>query len=192
MVEALRGTIADCLDYFAELLFYPSERTVSCSQDVSAILAQVCSDCLLDFDHFRNYVENTPLPVMEELYASTFDLQPSCYPYVGYHLFGESYKRGAFLAGLRQEYRNVGFSEGEELPDNLCVVLRFLSRFPSNSISEELTTVCLIPSVQSLAKSLEGYENPYRWLLSSLLGFLTHFSSLIADFASKDGGLSDA
>ncbi len=87
---------------------------------------------------FRSFVlqiEQIPLERMEEIYTSTFDMQPVCYPYIGYQLFGESYKRGAFMAQLNHAFSETygeangeaTFSAGNELPDHVAVVLRFLA-----------------------------------------------------------------
>ncbi|MFN3492488.1 MAG: nitrate reductase molybdenum cofactor assembly chaperone, partial [Anaerolineales bacterium] len=76
---------------------------------------------------FQQGLENNSLETMREIYTVTFDMQPFCYPYIGYCLFGESYKRGAFMAQLNEAYRKFDFSASQELPDHLPVVLRFLS-----------------------------------------------------------------
>ena len=51
-------------------------------------------------ESFEKYIISTELDRLRELYTVTFDLNPVCTLDVGYHVFGESYKRGAFLAGL--------------------------------------------------------------------------------------------
>ncbi|MET0112525.1 MULTISPECIES: Nitrate reductase, delta subunit (fragment) [Limnospira] len=43
---------------------------------------------------FVQFLQNTPTPNLEEIYTSTFDLNPTCYPYLGYQLFGDGYQRG--------------------------------------------------------------------------------------------------
>jgi hypothetical protein len=70
-------------------------------------------------------LKKIPCNRMRRVVHNTFDMQPVCYPYVGYQLFGESYKRGAFMAQLNEAYHAIGYSAGQELPDHLPVILRF-------------------------------------------------------------------
>ncbi|MBW4493834.1 MAG: molecular chaperone TorD family protein [Oscillatoria princeps RMCB-10] len=96
-----------------------------------------------------------------------------CFPYPGYHLFGESYKRGEFLAKLKQKYRARGFTEeSSELADHLTVLLRFIASLPPEDIlAQELVEDCLVPA---LHKMNEGFKegNPYAQVLEALLGVL--------------------
>ncbi len=64
----------------------------------------------------------------EALYTSTFDLNPTVAPYVGWHIWGEDYKRGAFLASLKHEQGQLGVEADGELPDHLVPVFRYLDR----------------------------------------------------------------
>jgi nitrate reductase delta subunit len=128
------------------------------------------------FEKFAGASKQHSLEQMQELYTITFDMQPVCYPYVGYQLFGESYKRGAFMAQLNEAYHALGYSAGQELPDHLSVILRFLGR-DANSHQEDfchaLINEGLIPALEKMLKvfRLES-ENPYVWLLSALHLFL--------------------
>src|SRR5512144_2771489 len=114
------------LNLFAELLEYPGLITPLkaglCHAQLQAFLP-AAGDLLGSFYH---EIETKPLEKMQELYTTTFDMQPVCYPYIGYQLFGESYKRGALMAQLNEAYHAFGYSAGQELPDHLSVVLRFL------------------------------------------------------------------
>ena len=133
---------------FADLLEYPGSVNL-------AEKAKACAD-LLDpgtaalLNEFRAFVEQSPPERLEELYTNTFDLQVVCYPYVGYHLFGESYKRGAFLARLNEGYQEHGFSSGNELPDHLGVVLRFLAQGEGGEFAQTLLDEGLIPAVNAM------------------------------------------
>jgi nitrate reductase delta subunit len=62
----------------------------------------------------------------EELFSATFDINPSCVPYAGIHLFGEeNFKRGEFMAALFARYEETGFVPNGDLPDHLANLLRF-------------------------------------------------------------------
>ena len=70
----------------------------------------------------------TPRPILddtqlEELYTRTFDLNPVCTPEVGWHIYGEQYRRGRFLVQARELLKIVGVDERGELPDHLMSLL---------------------------------------------------------------------
>lgn len=115
---------------------------------------------------------------MKELYTTTFDMQPVCYPYLGYQLFGESYKRGAFMAQLNEAYHTIGYSAVQELPDHVAIVLRYLGLDATNrqhDFCQALINEGLIPAMEKMLKVFgEGSENPYFGLLSALHLFLVN------------------
>jgi nitrate reductase delta subunit len=89
-----------------------------------------------------------------------------CYPYIGYQLFGETYKRGEFLALLNARYREAGFVVEGELPDHLSVILRYLSRTWDAALVQE----GVVPALTKMLDQLP--ENPYRHLLRAVLAVL--------------------
>lgn len=132
-------------------------------QDPATALASFCS-----------FLEATPLPRVEEIYTHTFDLSAVCHPYLGYHLFGESYKRGEFMAELNKGYRERGFSAGQELPDHISVVLRFLAQGTGDDFGRALLKEGLVPALSKMAKSFrEESSNPYAGVLDALLAVVT-------------------
>jgi nitrate reductase delta subunit len=107
----------------------------------------------------------------EEVFTSTFDVTPSCVPYVSIHLFGEeNFKRGAFMAGLQARYQQTGFITGGELPDHLAVLLRFAAR-TDEAERRDLVRFCLLGPVARMRDAL-GEANPYRFLLEAVLDTL--------------------
>ncbi len=108
---------------------------------------------------FRAYVEATGLAALEETYSGFFDLNPLCHPYVGYHLFGETYKRSVFLLGLKE--RAGGFaSDGAELPDRVSVVLRFLARSADETLNRELVDEGLLPALERMSAAGKANHPP--------------------------------
>lgn len=100
----------------------------------------------------------------EELFAATFDIAPSCVPYVSIHLFGEeNFKRGEFMAALRARYAAAGFDSGGELPDHLAVLLRFAACVTSDEW-RELTAFCLLGPLAGMLAALPA-AHPYRAVL---------------------------
>ncbi len=159
-------------DLFSDLLAYPTPAMLGQTQECLAQLQELHPDAASALEKFHHVLQQHPLEKMEELYTVTFDMQPVCYPYLGYHLFGESYKRGAFMAQLNEAYHAFDYSAGQELPDHLSIVLRFLGLDAANrggDFCQALLNEGLIPA---LGKMLQAFgrqsENPYFGLLSAL------------------------
>lgn len=161
---------------FADLLSYPTALTLEQADDCLAQLQESHPEVTAAFESFLRGLKHLELEKLKELYTTTFDMQPVCYPYIGYQLFGESYKRGALMAQLNEAYRAFGFSAGQELPDHLPVALRFLGLNATNREGEfcqSLLNSGLIPALEKMLKPFGTQsENPYFWLLSALQKFL--------------------
>lgn len=165
-------------DLFASLLEYP---TAAISQQAEQCLQQlkpVHPEAAEVFARFACAIGQYSLERIQELYTTIFDMQPVCYPYVGYHLFGESYKRGAFMARLNETYRTFGYSAGQELPDHLSTILRFLSLDAANRRGDFCRSLVDEGLVPALGKMLRTFgtqsENPYHALLSALQLIIIH------------------
>ncbi len=159
-------------DLFADILDYPAPFTVERIDELLPLVADVDGSAVRELERFREFVAEHALTELEEQYTRTFDLQPLCYPYVGYQLFGEEFRRGMFMAGLREHYRAKGFQAGDELPDQLCVILRFLAGREPGAVERELVSDCLVPSLTKLVAGFTDAANPYRAPLQALLLFL--------------------
>ncbi len=159
-------------DSFADLLAYPTPDIWQQAEACLALLNEFHPEAVPALERFQNGLQKHTLEQMEELYTVTFDMQPVCYPYVGYQLFGESYKRGAFMAQLNEAYRTFGFSAAQELPDHLAVILRFLGLDSANRQGEFCQALLNEGVVPALDKMLQTFdkqsENPYFGLLSAL------------------------
>ena len=111
---------------------------------------------------------------LEELYTTTFDLNPVASLEVGWHLWGEQYERGRFLADLRGLQDRLGIDAGCELPDHLTVLL------PTIAASEnpQLRETCA-KAIEKILKPLDEQGNPYRHLLRAAhSSLIPHPSSL--------------
>jgi nitrate reductase delta subunit len=158
---------------FAQLLEYPTlaigEQVGMCVE----LLADACQPAGELLSKFREVVDRKPIEWLEEIYTSTFDLQGVCYPYIGHHLFGESYKRSWFMARLNEGYLENGFDVGKELPDHVAVVLHFLALGLGDSFSQVLQDEGLKPAVNKMYQAMgESGENPYRLVIGALLMLL--------------------
>ena len=163
-------------DLFADLLQYPTLATSLKAGHCYERLQQSQPDVAPLLESFYHETEQRRLEQMQELYTTTFDMQPVCYPYLGYQLFGESYKRGAFMAQLNEAYHVVGYSAEQELPDHIAVVLHFVGLNSANrqgDFCQSLLNEGMIPALEKMVKMFgERSENPYFGLLTALQSFL--------------------
>jgi nitrate reductase molybdenum cofactor assembly chaperone len=138
------------LGLFADILEYPWPGLVGAAQRCAALVAPQNPEAGALLRAFCAFVEHTPLGRLEEVYTGTFDLDAACHPYVGYHLFGESYKRSLFLLELKERYRAHGFIVENELPDHLAVLLRFLAQSHDTALIGEILQEALVPALERM------------------------------------------
>lgn len=121
-------------------------------------------------DAFERAVARLSFQELQDLYTRTFELSPSCVPYLSVHLFGqESFRRARLMTGLEEAYGKAGFdraSEGNELPDHLGVVLRAAAVF-SEEEWRELIEMAMARPLAKMAGALDP-KNPYRHLLEAV------------------------
>ncbi len=154
----------------APLFRYPTAELVAQVRASEAALRERWPETARCLREFLAFLEVQPPARWEEVYTSTFDLQPVCWPYVGYQLFGESYKRGMFMASLRGTYRQCGFEPGDDLPDHLAVVLTFLGHcwHRDPDVARDLVEVCLKPALAKMVQAAQKARTPYAALLEAL------------------------
>ena len=181
------------LELFGELLDYPTPGLAETAAQCAQLLGPVSEKAAALLRAFERAVRRMSPGRLEEVYTSTFELDATCHPYVGYHLFGESYKRSLFLVKLKELYRATGFASPRELPDHLAVILRYLAAGAPPERRAELIREALLPALShmlgggapggepagQLAGELAGelgdppvVGKPYRTLLQALVAAL--------------------
>jgi nitrate reductase delta subunit len=164
--------------HFAALLSYPQGDTNDAARACQALLAEHNLPAAAELERFCEFVEGQAASRVEEIFTATFDLQPVCYPYVGYQLFGESKQRALFLVKIQECYRNHGYVTGGELSDHLSEVLRFLATAQDTTAREELVNDGLLPALAKIVQGMEDGEHPYGDVLRALQGFLSGESTI--------------
>lgn len=173
---------------FADVLRYPGA-----SDPAPACLAALPEGPARDaFAPFAGRVAGLDRRAREELFLKTFELQAICQLELGYVLFGEDYKRGMLLAGLKDEHRRVGHDCGVELPDHLANVLELMELIDDPDLARDLGEQVLIPALRAMLGGFDdgrirqrvellkkqheavlqeelNYGNPYRHVLAALL-----------------------
>jgi len=143
------------LGLFAELLDYPRSEVAQTARECRALIAPESAEAAALLGEFAAFAERTPHNTLEEVFTGTFDLNASCHPYVGYHMFGEAYKRSAFLLELKERFRKHNFDPGVELPDHLAVLLRFMSLCPDAELTNEIAREALLPTLEPMTVAPE-------------------------------------
>ena len=136
----------------AELLSYPQSKPER-SEDDS-----------LEISAFFDEIAHVDPDGLEELYTRTFDLNPVATLEIGWHLWGEQYERGRFLADLRALQEALGVENVTELPDHLTVLLLTIARMrdPKALITQ------ISPALDKIAAPLIEHGNPYRHLIAAV------------------------
>jgi nitrate reductase delta subunit len=142
-----------------------------------------CRDSLVDGDPeaaagvgaFCEVIANLNDTELEELYTRTFDLNPVCTPEVGWHIYGEQYRRGRFLVQARDLLKVVGIEEKGELPDHLMSLLPAVARLQPKDAALFAGTY-LVPAVEKMLAGMEDKANPYEQILRAIRSVLMTFA----------------
>ncbi len=105
---------------------------------------------------------------LQESYTKSFDSRQDTALEVGWHLFGESYARGALLVELRDLLRRAGVDEGRELPDFLPTLLRLCPRL-DEATRRRLLEQRILPAARRIATTLGVEDSPYAPLFDLLI-----------------------
>jgi nitrate reductase assembly molybdenum cofactor insertion protein NarJ len=181
---------------FADVLSYPHgsiDAEVGLCEELARGDSEEAADLLR---RFGDYAAAASLGELQEAYTLAFDLdslsesEPTCYPYVGHHLFEENHKRSAFILGLLERYREQGFaSDTGDLPDHLVIVLRFLARCDDDELVAETIDEALLPALARMLGTV-GSDEPvngrqrYQQVLNALaLALQAHRPAVVFDEA---------
>lgn len=152
----------------ADLLDYPVADWQSRCDECRDSLTAESESFVSQFSLFASEIEKLSLSELQEVYTRTFDLSPVCALDIGYHLFGENYKRGVFLANLRETEAPFDLGQEHQLPDYLPVLLRLLTKLTDEELRSALIVDCMIPALEKMLKTLSEGENPYRHLVAAV------------------------
>ncbi len=135
---------------FADLFRYPSDdyplRALACM----AMLVKSYPEAALEIKPFTEYITTRSVDEREELYTKTFDVQPICYLDLGYVIFGEDYKRGAFLLHMQEEQLKIANDCGSDLSDNISNMLTLFTKTENETLVNELAVKIMIPGVEKM------------------------------------------
>jgi len=153
-------------EILSEVLKYPSSRFPEKVNKCREMLNSQYPDTLISFEKFSDWVLNTPLDEMEEVFTKTFHIQAICYLDLGYVIFGEDYKRGEFLVNMKREQQKADNNCGEELPDNLVNILTLIPKIKDDLFRKELSVRIVVPAIK---KMLEEFKTARMELKTKIL-----------------------
>lgn len=165
------------LGLFADILDYPGEDTLEQFRFAEESASVEFPEAGRLLSRFRSSIEHMSADRLEEVYTAIFDLNATCHPYIGYQLFGETYKRSVFLVECKEHYRAHGFTAPDiELPDRLSIMLRFVSVCTDTELVTDIIEYGFGPSLAKMVKVKEptikepelSDENPYSDVLRAL------------------------
>lgn len=150
MVSAESVPATRVFELFADLLEYPRPDLdiAATARECRALVATDSPEAAASLDEFIAFAARTPRDTIEEVFGATFDLNASCHPYVGYHLFGESYHRSLFMLELKERFRSHNFNDASvELPDHIGVLLRFIATCNDPELRDEIAKDAVLPTL---------------------------------------------
>lgn len=169
----MNSLVPGTLDAIACCLEYPVDHTARQARLAANALA--CGHPLLSasFWNLAVFLERDGAHEAEERYTALFDVNPVCTLHVGYHVFGDTYPRGEFLAALCAELRKAEVPTRGDLPDFLPTLLRLLERLGHPEDRRSLRRVALLPAVRRMGEILGESKDPWSGIIRALPEILT-------------------
>lgn len=156
------------LDAVACCLEYPAPHTARQARLGATALASDHPLLSAALWNLAVYLERDVAHESEERYTALFDVSPVCTLHVGYHVFGDTYPRGEFLAALSAELRQAGVSTDGDLPDFLPTLLRLLQRLTDPEDQRSLRELALLPAVRRMGEALAESKDPWSRIVCAL------------------------
>lgn len=165
------------LGHLGDILSYPGEGLREQVRTAEKAVSEVFPEAASLLGRFRIAIKDMTPERVEEIYSAVFDLNATCHPYIGYQIFGETYRRSVFLVELKEHYRNHGFTAPDnELADRLNLMLKFVSECSDEELVVDIIEFGFAPSLAKMTKEKEAtinepeqkVSNPYSNVLKAL------------------------
>lgn len=174
----------DAYQLFAEILDYPGPSVAEATRQCVAMVEAECPEAAVKLKDFEMASSASELTGLQQLYTGSFDLQPDCTFNMSYHLFGDDRRRSMFLAELKGIYESNSFQTGNELPDHLCLILRFIALKGPGEQTDELAQECVVPAIRRMLSTLKPGDNPYKHALEALLIWLRPSNEALGSYTA--------
>lgn len=140
----------------ANLFRYPEDDFIFQLKENQDFLNEFYPTAGKELQPFSDFINKCPHDERKELFTKTFDVQPICYLDLGYVMFGEDYKRGAFLLNMQIEQQKINNDCGTDLPDNTCNVLDLMTLSKDDLFVEDLVWRVFIPCVKKMIAEFDS------------------------------------
>ncbi len=148
------------------VLAYPGPEYSAATERLNDTLTGEDPAVIESFAAFAAFVRAKSGSDLEEDFTNTFDVNPVCTLDIGWHLFGDDYSRGLFLAKVRKEMHDHGISETAELPDHLTHTLALLDRMDPPQAAD-FASACIIPAIEKMEAALREKSNPFAGVVKA-------------------------
>lgn len=161
------------LSAYANIVAYPSAEY---GDQLDELLHASDDDEVIELlQKFKEDISGMDLDSIQELYTRTFDLKSLTCLDIGYVLFGEDYKRGAFLVELQKLTKKYNVDCGSELPDNLPNFLKLVANMEDGEEKVELIEKIGLPAITKIHQDFDRhttskniYKSPIKGLVKVL------------------------
>lgn len=158
-------------DTLSSILSYPDESFDAKLKYCEKTLSIADPQLGLRFTRWSECIRRLSQQDREEVYSRTFDLSPKCTLELGWHLFGETYDRGAFLVWMRQQIRKYSLSETTDLPDHARHVFSVLGRMEAED-ADKFSQACVLPAMEIIRDGMKTMDSPYESLIEMICDWL--------------------
>ncbi len=164
-LAAMKSSLQNLDEAFAKVFCYPDADSRRWIQECGRLLGEDPA-ALAAFSRFAESALTMSLEELEELFVLTFEMNRRRALEIGWHLYGEQYKRGEFLVRMRSLLRREGIAESLELPDHLTHCLLLLPHLEPGEAARFVRS-CLRPALDRIRQGFTD-ENPYGYAVESL------------------------
>ncbi len=161
--------LAECVDYPRPTLAVRAATTAECLRDEQVEESATLAAAL---EEVACWAAGAAEGEAEERYTVLFDLKPVATLNVSHHLLGDTYQRGAVLAGLAGELNRAGLEHTHDLPDHISTLLRLLPRLDDPDDRRLLVHTVMLPGLEKVLEKLERSPGCYPVLLRAICDFL--------------------
>jgi len=136
------------------MVSYPNLETISAMKSIEKNGSETLNTYL-------DFISETALSELQEKFTQTFDMSPATSLDLGWHLYGESYERGAFMLKIRELLRMQSIEESSELPDHLTHVLAAMDGL-NHADCGDFVHQYIQPALIKIMDGFKDSNNPYQ------------------------------
>lgn len=157
---------------WSDLLRYPGrERSVELASWIERLIAAE-PDTLAHLAPLLAFAHSASGGELEELFVRTFENNKERALELGWHLYGENYARGSFMARMRGLLRDLGIKETIELPDHISHILMVLAQ-GDEALGRALARGVVLPALEKIEQGFTDQNNPYLGVVRGLKASLS-------------------